>query len=150
MRHLCVMIGGSRFAVPTADVREVGPAVAARAVPGAPAWCRGFACARGHWMPLVHAAALLGMPLTAPTTLSRTLLLAGTDDPSQAILVEVDAVEDLVRLDGEGVHPGLQLEGHAWLGALHSLGESSVQVLQLALLRQHPQWIALTREAPKA
>jgi hypothetical protein len=90
------------------------------------------------------------MPLTAPTTLSRTLLLAGTDDPSQAILVEVDAVEDLVRLDGEGVHPGLQLDGHAWLGALHSLGESSVQVLQLALLRQHPQWIALTREAPKA
>lgn len=150
MRHLCVMIGGSRFAVPATDVCEVGPAVAARALPGAPTWCRGFACARGQWMPLVHAAALLGMPLTAPTTLSRTLLLHGSDDPSQALLIEVDAVQDLVRLDGEGVHPGLQLAGHAWLGALHSLDDGSVQVLHLDSLRQHPEWIALTREAPAA
>jgi hypothetical protein len=99
-------------------------------------------------MPLVHAAALLGMPWAAPTSLSRTLLMDGSTDPSQALLLEVDAVQDLVLLSGEGVHPGLQLPGHAWLGALHSLGDGSVQVLHLASLRQHPEWIALTRETP--
>ncbi len=150
MRHLCVMIGGSRFAVPASEVREVGPAVAARTLPGVPIWCRGFACARGQWMPLVHAAALLGMPLTPPTTLSRTLLLDDSKDPTQSVLIEVDAVDDLVQLDGTGVHPGLQVAAHPWLGALHPFGGGSVQVLLLGALRQHPEWRALAREAPTA
>jgi chemotaxis signal transduction protein len=48
MRHLCVMIGGERFALAARDVHEVAPAIAARSVPGAPAWCRGFACQPPH------------------------------------------------------------------------------------------------------
>ncbi|NBX36514.1 MAG: chemotaxis protein CheW [Planctomycetes bacterium] len=150
MRHLCVMIGGSRFAVPASEVREVGPAVAARTMSGVPIWCRGFACARGQWMPLVHAAALLGMPLTPPTTLSRTLLLDGSDDPSQSVLIEVDAVEDLVQLERTGIHPGLHVPTHPWLGSVHPFDDGSVQVLLLGALRQHPEWRALAREAPAA
>lgn len=146
MRHLCVTIGTSRFAVPAADVREVAPAVAARPVPKAPSWCRGFACARGQWLPLVHAAELLGLGRSSPTARSRTLLLECGGNPAQSLLVEVDAVDELVSLAGEGAHPGLSVGGQAWLGPIHSLAGGSVQVLHLAALRQHPAWEGLSAE----
>lgn len=136
MRHLCVTIGGERFALAAKDVHEVAPAIAARAVPGAPAWCRGFACARGSWLPLVHAAALLGLPSSAPTTASRTLLVRTAGAP--ALLIEVDEVLELAELDPAGSHPGLELDAFAWLGPMGSHGGRGVQSIDLAALARHP------------
>ncbi|MBM4110093.1 MAG: chemotaxis protein CheW [Phycisphaerae bacterium] len=133
MRHLCLMIGGERFALATKDVHEVAPAVAARRVPGAPEWCLGLACARGTWLPLVHAAALLGLPATAATTASRTLLMRPEGAP--ALLLLVDEVLEFVELDLTGSHPGLAIDDQAWLGAVCSPG---VQVLHAAALARHP------------
>ncbi len=136
MRHLCVMIGGQRFALAASEVHEVAPAIAARHVPGAPTWCRGFACARGAWLPLVHAAALLGLPATAATTASRTLLMR--PDGAPALLLEVDAVLELAELDLTGSHPGLSIEALAWLGPVCTHDGCSVQAIDGAALAQHP------------
>lgn len=143
MRHLCVMIGGERFALAAKDVHEVAPAIAARHVPGAPIWCRGFACARGAWLPLVHAAALLGLPATAATTASRTLLMRPAGLP--ALLLEVDHVLELAELELSGSHPGLAIDAFAWLGPLCTHGEHSVQTIDAAALVQHPA-LAIVRD----
>lgn len=143
MRHLCVMIGGERFALATKDVHEVAPAIAARHVPGAPVWCRGFACARGAWLPLVHAAALLGLPATAATTASRTLLMQ--PDGAPALLLEVDEVLELAELDLTGSHPGLSIEALAWLGPMCTHGGHSVQAIDAGTLARHPA-LAIVRD----
>ena len=143
MRHLCVMIGGERFALAARDVHEVAPAIAARTVPGAPTWCRGFACARGTWLPLVHAAALFGLPATPATTASRTLLMRPEGMP--ALLLEVDAVLELAELDLTGSHPGLAIEALAWLGPVCTHGEHGVQAIDAAALARHPA-LAIVRD----
>ncbi len=141
MRHLCVTIGGERFAIPARDVHEVAPAIAARTQPGAPSWCRGFACARGEWLPLVHAAALLGLPANAPTAGSRTLLLRPERAP--ALLLEVDRVLELTELDRAGAHPGLNTPGVEWLGPVMSHADGSVQAIDAGALAAHPALAAL-------
>ena len=143
MRHLCVMIGGERFALAARDVHEVAPAIAARSVPGAPAWCRGFACARGTWLPLVHAAALLGLPASAPTTASRTLLMR--PDGSPALLLEVDDVLELAELDLTGSHPALAIDALSWLGPVCTHGGHGVQSIDAAALSRHPA-LAIIRD----
>jgi chemotaxis signal transduction protein len=148
MRHLCVTIGGARFAIPANEVHDVAPAVAARAVPGAPAWCRGFACARGTWLPLVHAAALLGLPAGAPTVASRTLLLRPADAP--ALLLEVDEVLDLGELDLAGSHPGLAIESLAWLGPICTHAGQPIQAVDAAALARHPGLAIVRDGAPRA
>lgn len=146
MRHLCVMIGGERFALAAKDVHEVAPAIAARNVPGAPAWCRGFACARGTWLPLVHAAALLGLPAAAATTASRTLLMR--PDGSPALLLEVDEVLELAELDLAGSHPGLAIDGLDWLGPVCTHGGHGVQSIDVAALSRHPA-LAIVRDGAR-
>lgn len=148
MRHLCVMIGGERFALAARDVHEVAPAIAARHVPGAPIWCRGFACARGAWLPLVHAAALLGLPATAATTASRTLLMRPPGSP--ALLLEVDEVLELAELDLRGSHPGLAIESLAWLGPMCRHGGHSVQAIDAGALARHPSLAIVRDEASQA
>lgn len=147
MRHLCVTIGGAQFAIPAKDVHDVAPAVAARGMPGAPSWCRGFACARGAWLPLVHAAALLGLPQRAPTAASRTLLLRPIDAP--ALLVEVDEVIGLDELDPVGSHPGLAIESLDWLGPVCSHSGQSIQAIDAAALARHPALAIVRDGAPK-
>lgn len=148
MRHLCVTIGGERFALAVKDVHEVAPAVAARAVPGAPGWCRGFACARGSWIPLVHAAVLLGLPAATPTTATRTLLLHPAG--GQPLLLEVDAVLELIDLDDRGSHPGLGVDGLEWLGGVHTHAGASLQTIDAELLAQHPALNAVRDTLPPA
>ena len=67
MIELCTfLLGGRRFGVPAADVREVVRFAPPTPVPLAPAWVAGVADVRGEILAAIDVAARLGLPAASP------------------------------------------------------------------------------------
>ena len=123
---LHLSVGGERYAIPTAHVVEVVPAVPLRALPGAPPEVAGLLAYRGRILPVVDLARRLGRP-PAPQALSTRIVVCaraldtrhtgpagvgGRDDrPLLGVLAaDVTRVGELDP-DAEGSHAGVRSEG---------------------------------------
>lgn len=84
---MTVRVGASRYALPMADVAEVGRTPALTRVPGAPPWLAGAANWRGRVLAVLDAAALLNTGMVNGGRPPRLAVLA-RDGVSAALLVD--------------------------------------------------------------
>jgi purine-binding chemotaxis protein CheW len=87
-------VGGHRYALPAADVREVVRAVTIVPLPGGPAIVEGVVDVRGTLVPVLDIRARFGLP-AAPVSLSDVLVLAS--DGTRLVALRADAVTGLAR-----------------------------------------------------
>lgn len=98
---LLCLVGGARYALDIADVRELLPVPHLTRVPGAPDFVRGVGHVRGEMLPVLDLSVCLGgapRPLTRFSCLLVLCLPAGAELLSFALLV--DEVERAVSYSG--------------------------------------------------
>jgi purine-binding chemotaxis protein CheW len=87
-------LGSARYALPMAEVAEVGRWAPPTRVPGAPDWVAGLANWRGRVLPVLDLRRLLGAP-TAPADTRTRLIVLTTRGFSAGVLADsVDGVRD--------------------------------------------------------
>ncbi len=143
---LHLSVGGERYAISTAHVVEVVPAVPLRALPGTPPEVAGLLAYRGRILPVVDLARRLGRP-PAPAALSTRIVVCeraletqstgpanssmSDDRPLLGILAgDVTRVGELDP-DVEGSHPGVRPEGLAAVGRVTFDEGGLVQLVNL-------------------
>jgi len=146
---LYLRVASERYAIPTAHVVEVVPAVALRSVPGTPPEVAGLLSYRGHIVPVVDLARRLGRA-PAPAALSTRIVVCerteatATTGPlavsvaGQRPLLGVLA-GDVTRVgsldpDAEGSHPGPRPDGARALGRVTFDADGLVQLVSLGEL----------------
>jgi chemotaxis signal transduction protein len=70
-------LGGSRYAVPMADVAEVTSLPSLTRLPGAPAWLLGVANWRGRMLPVLDIRSLVSASVTPLASSARLVVLSG-------------------------------------------------------------------------
>jgi purine-binding chemotaxis protein CheW len=112
-------VGGRRYGLPAADVRELIRAVAVVPLPGAPPLVEGVINVRGRVVPVLDVRARLGLPAKPPEPADHLIVARAGERP---VALRVDRATDLVRLDPAGVEearglvPGLGRAG--WVARL--------------------------------
>lgn len=146
---LHLRVGEQRYAVPSASVVEVVPAVALRAVPGTPPPVAGLLAYRGRVVPVVDLPRLFGRG-AAPARLSTRIAVCDVDGASRPIgerapdaggrrrLVGLLA-ERVTRVgeldpDAPGSHPGPRADDLPALGRVTSDEDGLVQLVDVAQL----------------
>jgi purine-binding chemotaxis protein CheW len=104
-RVVVCRVGGERFAVPVASVREILAAPELTRIPGVPSVVRGLANVRGTLVTAVSGRGLLGLP--EPHTGDWLLVLTTRDG---RVGVVMDDVEDLHEEAGATALPVLDIE----------------------------------------
>ena len=141
---LHLVAGGQRYALPTACVVEVVPAVALRAVPDVPGSVAGLLDYRGQGVPVVDLARRLGVPPAPPAFATRIVVCerraAVTGPAAQSIgnarpllgILAAD-VTQVGTLDPEaaGSHPGPTPEGERALGRVTHDEQGLVQLVEV-------------------
>lgn len=134
-------VGATRFAIPLANVQEVGGVPPSARVPRVPAWIRGVANLRGDVLALVDVALLLEVPLAESPGGGRLLVVRlPEDDLTTGFLVDqVDAIapiaEDALRESAAPI-PG---KAAAFLRGVAPVEDRLVAVLDLARLLRSPE-----------
>jgi len=143
---LHLRVAGERYALPTAHVVEVVPAVALRSVPDTPPEVAGLLSYRGQIVPVVDLARRFGRP-SAPAAFStrivvceRSLDTLSTGPASESMvgrrrLLGVLAA-DVTRVgeldpEAEGSHAGPRPEGRSALGRVTFDADGLVQLVSL-------------------
>jgi purine-binding chemotaxis protein CheW len=142
-------VGGRRYGLPAADVRELLRAVAVVPLPGAPPIVEGVINVRGRIVPVLDVRARLRLP-PKPVEPADHLIVARAG--GRLVALRVDHATDLVRLDAadveeaRGLVPGLEHGG--WVARLpddvlliHDLGTFLSQA-ESALLAGALPWEA--------
>ena len=112
-------LGGRRYGLPAADVRELVRAVAIVPLPGAPSVVEGVINVRGRVVPVLDVRARLRLP-AKPVEPADHLVVARAGE--RLVALRVDRATDLVRLDAadveeaRGLVPGLEYVG--WVARL--------------------------------
>jgi chemotaxis-related protein WspB len=142
-------VGEERYALPSASVVEVVPAVALRAVPGTPPAVAGLLAYRGRVVPVVDLSRLFGRG-AAPSRLSTRIAVCDLDGALRPIgerssdaavrrrLVGVLA-ECVTRVgdldpDAPGSHPGALADGLPALGRVTADEDGLVQLVEVGQL----------------
>lgn len=143
---LHLRVGGERYAIPTAHVVEVVPAVPLRGVPGTPPEVAGLLSYRGQIVPVVDLARRLGRE-PAPAAHSTRIVVcdravathsAGPATASMTgdrrllgvLAADVTRVGELDP-EAEGSHPGPRPEGLCALGRVTFDADGLVQLVSL-------------------
>jgi chemotaxis-related protein WspB len=146
---LHLRVGEQRYALPSASVVEVVPAVALRAVPGTPPTVAGLLAYRGRVVPVVDLPRLFGRG-AAPSRLSTRIAVCDVDGANRPIaerstdaagrrrLVGVLA-ERITRVgevdpDAPGSHPGPRADDLPALGRVTSDEDGLVQLVEVGQL----------------
>ena len=143
---LHLRVGGERYALPTAHVVEVVPAVALRSVPDTPPEVAGLLSYRGQIVPVVDLARRLGRA-PAPAALSTRIVVceraldtlstgpaSGSLTGDRRLLgVLAGDITRVGELDPEaaGSHPGPRPEGRSALGRVTFDADGLVQLVSL-------------------
>ena len=128
-------VGGARYAVRCAEIVELVPHVPLRPVPHAPDYVAGQFTYRGEVTPVVDLARLMtGRP--AAERLSSRILVAAYPTPrgARALGLLAERATEAVRLEGQGVPPGIEVPEAPYLGELHFDGVRTVQLVKVAEL----------------
>lgn len=135
---LLLHAGGQRYALPSAHVVEVVPAVALRQVPGTPPEVAGLLHYRGQVVPVVDLAQRLGVEPPPATFATRIVVCVrpGTTQagaPRRLLGVRAGDVTRVGVLDPDapGSHPGVLPEGLRALGRVTRDEEGLVQLVEL-------------------
>lgn len=138
---LLLHAGGQRYALPSAHVVEVVPAVALRQVPGAPPEVAGLLHYRGQVLPVVDLALRLDVAPPPATFATRIVVCvrpvrageAHGAGPRRLLGVRAGDVTRVGVLDPEapGSHPGVLPEGLRALGRVTRDEEGLVQLVEL-------------------
>lgn len=104
---LVFQLGDARYAVHAGLVERAIPAVAVTPLPGAPAVVRGVVDVHGMLRPVYDARVRVGLP-PLELRLSDRMLLMSVGGPD-GVVVLVDAVENLVRLEEEALKTAEEL-----------------------------------------
>jgi purine-binding chemotaxis protein CheW len=99
-------IGEQEFCVDIMAVREIRGWVPATPLPRSPSFVRGVINLRGAVLPILDLAARLGLPPPTPT--ARHVIIV-TQVGAQMIGLLVDAVSDIITVDGANVQPPPEL-----------------------------------------
>ena len=95
-------VGGRRYGLPAADVREIVRAAALTPLPRAPAIVEGILNLRGRIVPVLDIRARFRLP-PRPIQPSDHLIIALGSAGERAVAIRVDRATDLVRLSAEDV-----------------------------------------------
>jgi len=136
---LLVRLGGTLHALPVGSVEEVLPALPIEPIPQAPADLRGVVFVRGHWIPIVDAAARLG--LERPRSAEPPIVCLSLQ--GKLIGVEVDEALDVIDLS-RGVQAGAADlgAGEGFFAGLVDLDGQSIRLLD-------PQRLLAAEEAAR-
>jgi purine-binding chemotaxis protein CheW len=129
-------LGGERYALPSAHVREVAAAPALARLPGAPAFVLGLANLRGEVVDVLDLRPFLGAA-AAPTSAASRLLVLGGDRPELAVWA--DAVEALQRVDAGALRPAPDAPARTRPEYVRGLDPSGVALLDGDALLQDPR-----------
>jgi len=151
MRVLLTAVGGRRFALDCAEVREVLPVVEHRPALAGPAWLLGLFNLRGRLAPLVDLGVIVDGVATPVRMASRIVVVELEADlfsgrPMQiGILVPEILGMSACDFDGEGAHPGFAFAGASHLGPTTVDADGMVQLLRC---RRMLEGDAALRELP--
>lgn len=95
-------LGGQRYAVPLAAVREIIRAEPATPVPGAPADVLGIINLRGSIVTILDGCARLGLAATPGSPEPRLVIF---HDEAENIGMRIDALQDVLELDTRDLMP---------------------------------------------
>jgi chemotaxis-related protein WspB len=141
MLALAFHIGPDRFALACADVVEVVPHVALRAVPRAPATVAGTFTYRGAVVPVIDLC-LLVAGVACPARLSSRIMVVRFEPQSgdQRLLgLLAERVIDTIMLDaGTAVPTGIQVPDAPYLGEVYFEAGATVQLLRVERLVHGP------------
>jgi purine-binding chemotaxis protein CheW len=124
------VLGGERFGLPLACIREFAAIRQVAPVPGCPPHIVGNMNLRGDIVTLVDIRSLLNLP---PTGAVHRAVIISTDGMGR-LGVPVDDVDDVVYLrsaDRKPVPAGLETGAEAWLAEIASDGERTLPIVDL-------------------
>lgn len=108
-------VGGQRYALPTADVRELVRAVAITPLPGAPPVIEGVVNVRGQVMPVLDVRARFALP---PKPLDPSDIFVVASAGPRGVILRVDRASQLTLVDDAAMAP----PGSLGLAASHLAG----------------------------
>jgi purine-binding chemotaxis protein CheW len=141
-------IGGQRYALPAAEVREIVRAVAITALPRAPAIVEGVINLRGRIVPVLDLRSRFRLP-AKPLEPMDHLIVAWAGE--RIVALRVDHATELIRLDpaaveeAKGVVPGVEYV--AWMA---KRSEDLVLIHDLRTLLSRAETAALAEVLPES
>jgi purine-binding chemotaxis protein CheW len=140
---LVFQLGGRRFGLPLASVREVIRAVAMVGLPGAPPVVEGVIDLRGTAVPVLDLRARFGLP---PRRLSPDDFLVTARAGERLVAVRVDAVEWLVPLDPARIDDPADLtDGVRHIAGIAHLDDGMVLIHDIETFLEQAESEALER-----
>lgn len=105
-QFLTFFLAGEEYAISVLKVTEIIEAGAMTKVPGAPIWIRGVINLRGAVVPVVDLAVKFGLPPTAVTSRTCTVVVEITHEEERLILgVMADSVNQVLDISPADVQP---------------------------------------------
>lgn len=131
---LTLTAGAERYALPSACVVEVVPAVALRPVPATPSSVAGLLSFRGSIVPVVDLPRRLGRP-PAPDVLSTRIAVCRRQGGALVGVLAADVTRvGFIDPDAPGSHPGPAPDDVPALGRITFDGEGLVQLVDVERL----------------
>lgn len=133
-QYLSFTLGAEEYGIEILSVQEIRGYTAVTPIPNTPAHIRGVINLRGAVVPVSDLRRKFGMEEAAPTKFT-VIIVVGV--AARTVGLVVDAVSDVLSLDGEALQPPPEMGGSCdlrYLGGLASLGERLVAVLDLERL----------------
>ncbi len=128
---LAVRIGDALYGLPLLAIEEVLPALPVDPLPQCPDALRGVVCLRGQWIPILDAAARLGVARQRPD--EPPIVCVRSD--GRLVGIEVDEVLDLLHLDSRPTLSAadLGIQSGAW-AAIADVAGVAIRVLNVQRL----------------
>jgi purine-binding chemotaxis protein CheW len=139
---LIVEMGGQRYGLPAASVRELARAVTILQLPGAPPIVEGVIDVRGQVVPVLDARARLGLP---PRALAHTDHLVLAWAGARAVALRVDRALELVRVEADAVE---RLADRGHVAGVVKLPDGLVLIQDLDALLSAGEEAAIDRALP--
>jgi purine-binding chemotaxis protein CheW len=138
-------LGGERYAIEAAAVREVIRPPRLARLPGAPAFAAGVVNLRGEIVTVLDLRPFLGVPAASPSESTRLVVLGG-DVPELALVA--DAVEGLAEADLARLAPAPESAARARPEYVRGVTASGVAVLDGAAILRDPRLVVDDGAAP--
>lgn len=129
-------LGGERYALPSAHVREVAHVPPLARLPGAPAFLLGLANLRGEVVDVLDLRPFLGAAAAPPSPASRLLVLGGE---RAELAVWADGVDALARIDAGALRPAPDAPARTRPEYVRGLDPAGVALLDGEALLQDPR-----------
>jgi len=123
-------VGGQRYGLPTADVRELVRAVTITPLPNAPAVIEGVVDVRGHVLPVLDVRARFRMPAKALDPSDHFIVASAGP---RGVILRVDRATHLALVDESSVQPPQTLgPSAAYVAGVAKLDDGMVLIHDLA------------------